>query len=154
MPPGEVDLLFDPIEIVEQPFGGRRDVPAPAHGEGRVIERPENVLVLAQPREQPVFSMPRDHLMTGGECLGVARKLFHAEQLRPQRRLARAGARTRLAGHPVLKAQWQSLHIIPTSVRDSRHSPARRNWPPAGSPAGSEADWTAFSSDAGVSQAQ
>jgi hypothetical protein len=42
----------------------------------------------------------------------MARELFNAEQLGPQGRLARAGARTRKVGHPVLKAQWQSLHVI------------------------------------------
>jgi hypothetical protein len=50
--------------------------------------------------------------VTGGERFGMARELFNAEQLGPQGRLARAWAHPRKVGHPVLKAQWQSLHVI------------------------------------------
>jgi hypothetical protein len=42
----------------------------------------------------------------------MARQLLDAEQLGPQRRLARARARTLMRRSPVLKAQWQSLHIV------------------------------------------
>jgi hypothetical protein len=51
--------------------------------------------------------------MVGGESFGMARQLFDAEQLRPQWRLARIWVRTHISRHPVLKAQWQSLHDVP-----------------------------------------
>jgi hypothetical protein len=73
---------------------------------------------LAQPGQQIVGTLPGDHLVTGGERFGMARELFNTEQLGPQGRLARYGARTRKVGHPVLKAQWQSLHVILTSGCD------------------------------------
>src|SRR5450759_2775750 len=87
----------------------------------------------------------------------MARQLFDTEQLGPQWRLARAWARTRMSGHPVLKAQWQSLHVVLTSGRDSCNQAARRNsscWASAGSPGGIGAGWTLFSSGAGADQAQ
>jgi hypothetical protein len=62
-----------------------------------------------------------DELVIRRQGSGMARELFDAEQLGPQRRLARAWARTRMSGHPVLKAQWQSLHVVLASGRDSRN---------------------------------
>jgi hypothetical protein len=38
MPPGHLNLLFDQVEVVEQPFGGGSDAPAWINGEGRAIE--------------------------------------------------------------------------------------------------------------------
>ena len=40
MSPGQLDLLFDEVEIVEEPFGGRRDVPARIDGQGRAVKGP------------------------------------------------------------------------------------------------------------------
>ena len=94
MPPGQLNLLFDQVEVVEKPFGGGGDAPAWIYGQGRAIEGSEDVLVLAQPGQQTVGTPPGDHLVTGRESLGMARQLFDAEQLGPQRRLARAWART------------------------------------------------------------
>ena len=91
MPPGHLDLLFDQVEVVEQPFGGGSDAPAWIHGEGRAIEGSEDVLVLAQPGQQTVGTLPGDDLVIGGESFGMAGQLFDTEQLGPQWRLARAG---------------------------------------------------------------
>ena len=41
--------------------------------------------------EQPVITLPGDHLMIYREGFGMARELFHTEQLRTQRRFPRAG---------------------------------------------------------------
>ncbi len=38
MPLGHLDLLFDQVKVVEQPFGGGSDAPAWIYGEGRAIE--------------------------------------------------------------------------------------------------------------------
>ena len=115
------------------------------HGQGRVIKRPEFVLVLTQPGQQTVASWPRDHRVTGREGFGVARQLFGTEQLGSQWRLGRAWARTCLSGHPVLNAQWQSLHIVFASGRDFRNWPASGNSSSSASAAlagGIRADWT------------
>ena len=104
MPPGHLDLLFDQVKVIEQPFGGGSDAPALVHGEGRAIEGSQDLLVLIQPGEQPVGAAPGDDLVIRRERLGMARQLFDAEQLRPQRRLARA-RRGQTAGWP---AKFQS----------------------------------------------
>jgi hypothetical protein len=57
----------------------------------------------------------------------VARQLFDTKQLGSQWRFARARARNRLSGHPVLKAQWQRLHVDFASGRDSCNLPAGGN---------------------------
>ena len=83
------------------------------------MEGSEYVLVLAQPGQQTVGTLPGDYLVIGRESFGMAGQLFDTEQLGPQWQLARAWARTRMAGHPVLKTQWQSLHVVLTSRHDS-----------------------------------
>jgi hypothetical protein len=127
MPPGQVNLLFDQVEIVEQPFGGRRDAPARIYRKARTIEIPENYLVLAQSCQQTVGARSSDYLVADRESFGMTRQLFDTKQLGSQWRFARARARNRLSGHPVLKAQWQRLHIVLTSGRDSCNSPASGN---------------------------
>jgi hypothetical protein len=119
-----MNLFFDQVEIVEHPFGGRRDAPARIHRQARPIEVPENFLVLAQPCQQTVGARSRNYLVTDRESFSVARQLFDSKQLGSQWRFARARARNRLSGHPVLKAQWQRLHIVFTSGRDSCNLPA------------------------------
>ena len=96
MPPGQLNLLFDQVEVIQQPFGGRCDAPAWIDSEGRAIEVSQDVLVLAQPFQQTIGTLPRDYLVIACESFGMARELFDAEQLGPQRRLAPLRARTRL----------------------------------------------------------
>jgi hypothetical protein len=119
MPPGHLNLLLDQIKVIQQPFGGRSDTPALAHGQCGAIESSDEVLVLVQPRQQTVGTLPGDYLVAGCEAFGMARQLFDTEQLGPQRRLACARAQTRISGHPIWEAQWQILHFIFNSGRDS-----------------------------------
>src|ERR1035438_4250394 len=114
MPPGHLNLLLDQVEVVEKPFGGGSDAPAWINGQARAIESPKDVLVLVQPGQQTVGTLPGDGLMMGRESFGMARQLFDAEQLGPQGRFARAGAQTLISGLAALKAQWQSLHVLLT----------------------------------------
>jgi hypothetical protein len=81
---------------------------------------------LAQPGQQTVGTLPGDYLVIGCESFGMARQLLDTEQLGSQWRLARAWARKRMFGHPVLKAQWQSLHIVLTFR--SRFLPLTYTW--------------------------
>ncbi len=81
MPPGHLHLLFDQVEVVEQPFGGGSDPPIGMRGEGRAVEGSENVFVLAQLGQQTVGALPGDYLVTGRESLGMACQLFNTEQL-------------------------------------------------------------------------
>jgi hypothetical protein len=86
--------------------------------------------------------------VTDRKGFGMARQLFHTEQLGSEWRLDRAWARTRLSGHPVLKAQWQSLHVVFASSRDSCNLPAGGNsssLASAASTGGHGADYTMIS---------
>src|SRR6185436_5973971 len=112
---GHLDLLFDQVEVIEQPFGGGGDTPALAHGQSCSVEFSEDVLVLAQPSQQTVGALPGNYLVTGSQCVGVARQLFDAEQLGSQRRLVRVVRQSRMSSSPVLKAQWQRRHVDSTS---------------------------------------
>ena len=97
MPSGHLNLFLEQVEVVEQPFRSRGDVPGSVHGETGAVEVPQDVFVLTQPGEKSVFTLPRDHSMLGGEGFGMAGQLFDAEQLSPQRRLACVGTRTRVS---------------------------------------------------------
>lgn len=59
-----------------------------------------------------VGTLPRDNLMVGRKRFGMTCQLFDAEQIAPQRRLARAWEQVRIPGLPAFKAQWQSLHVF------------------------------------------
>jgi hypothetical protein len=89
MPSGHLDLLLDQVEVVKKPFGGRSDTLAWTYGEGLVIEASQYVLVLAQPGQQTIGTLPGDYLVIGSESFGMVGQLFDTEQLRPQWRLAR-----------------------------------------------------------------
>ena len=112
MPPGHLNLLFDQVKVVEQPLGGVGDPPGLVGGVGRAIVVSKNLLVLVQPGQQAVGASPGDDLVMRRESFGMARQLFEAEQLRPQRRLARGGKRMRLLRHPVSPVPRHRLHGI------------------------------------------
>ena len=60
MPAGHLDLLFDQVEIVEQPFGRVGDAPGLVHGLSRAVVGSEHLFILIQPREQTVGAPLRD----------------------------------------------------------------------------------------------
>ena len=62
MPMGQLDLLFDQIKIIEQPFRRGRDTPAFIHRQSRAIKSAQHFLILIQPREQPSGSAACDDL--------------------------------------------------------------------------------------------
>ena len=108
----QVNLLLDQVEVVQQPFRGRRDPPGGVHRHRGQIEAPQQDFVLAQLRQQPVRPQPRDRRLVGGQRQRMLRELFDTEQLRPQRRLDLVRARPSIADHPVLKSQSQNLHCV------------------------------------------
>jgi hypothetical protein len=79
MPAGQLDLLFDEVKIIEQPFGRGSDPPGLMQREGRVIESSEDLLILVQPDEEAITTQPRDDLVLRRDILGVARELFDAK---------------------------------------------------------------------------
>ena len=80
MAAGRADLLFDQIEIVQQPFVGRRHPPVGRHrGHDQLIGFEQNRFVLLQATQQSVWSGPLVHLMPTGQCFRVLLELVRAE---------------------------------------------------------------------------
>jgi hypothetical protein len=48
MPAGQLDLLLDQVEVIQQPFGRWSDAPAWIYGEGRAIEAAKYLFVTTQ----------------------------------------------------------------------------------------------------------
>ncbi len=87
MPLGRADLLFDQIEIVEQPLRSGRNAIIRRDRRGQQVAHfHQDCFVLREPGQQAVGSASRRHPVRGGQALAV---LFHpigAEQLRSQQR--------------------------------------------------------------------
>ena len=87
VPLGGANLLFDQIEIIEQPFPGRRDAAALRDRLGQLAAHSDQgTLVRCQPRQQPVRRAPRRQLVRGRKRLAMQLHLVGAEQLASERR--------------------------------------------------------------------
>ncbi len=95
-------LFLDEVEVVEQPFAGRRDRPLQL-GQARQLRRDvgQHRPVRRKARQQAVGGTGEDELVRRREALAVLRHLVGGEQLRSQRRLF--GARQCLL-HGVVQA--------------------------------------------------
>ena len=89
MPARHLDLLLDQVKIIEQPLRRRGDPPALVYRQGGMVEGLEDLLVMIQPRQEPVAAPPGRDLVLSSDRLRMPRQLFDAEQLRAQRRLTR-----------------------------------------------------------------
>ena len=88
VPFGGADLLFDQVEVIEQPLAGRRD--AVAGGSRRfqqIAGADQDRFVVAQPREQPVARACRAPPVRPRQGSAVLLHLVGAVQLRAQGRL-------------------------------------------------------------------
>ena len=110
MPAGHLDLLFDQVEIVEQPFGRVGDAPGLVHGLSRAVVGSENLLIFTQPREQSVGAPLRDDRVVFGEGFGVVDQLLEAEHLRAQ--AARSSEKVRACTYPVTRPSKASRPIL------------------------------------------
>ena len=81
------DLLFNDMEIVEQPLGGRGDRPAVAGGIGNdAVGLVQDFRILAEARQdRPAARGSLQDALRRGETVGVAFKALNAEKLRPNR---------------------------------------------------------------------
>ena len=88
VPLGRADLFFDQIEVVEEPFPGRRD-PAVRVDRRRqqVAGSRQDPFILRQPCQKRVSNSSRTHLVRAREDFAMLLHLFAAEQFRPKRRL-------------------------------------------------------------------
>ena len=107
---GGPDLLFDEVEIVEQPIASRCD---PALLGGRAGQQgthlDQHTLVRGQSWQELVGSTARRQAVRGGKCLAVQFHLLGAEQLRPQRRFLK---RRRWSRDPCLKARFHPSQLL------------------------------------------
>ena len=91
MPLGRANLLLDQIEVVQQPFSGRRH---PAVGFNRLQQQiadfDEHAFILCQARQELVRRVSGTHPMRTRQGLAVLLHLVVAEQFRSQRRLVAA----------------------------------------------------------------
>ena len=88
--PDRADLLFDQVEIVQQPFGGRFDTAVLSVGRRhQIIRLDQHPLVLVQSRQQFVASSPHSQLVRRRDRLGMPFQLIDAEQFRSQRLFVR-----------------------------------------------------------------
>ena len=81
--PDLADLVLDDVEIVDQPFGRRRDriVVAGRRDDG-AIGGQQNPAVVAQPRRQrPAGNGPRRDALGGGKAFGMLLETLDAEEL-------------------------------------------------------------------------
>src|SRR6476620_445203 len=86
MSPGRANLLFDQVEVIEEPFPGRGDTAFRPDCSGQKFAgADEEVFVFSQPREKFVFGGFPAQFMRGGERLAMLLHLVGAEQLRTQR---------------------------------------------------------------------
>jgi hypothetical protein len=86
MPLGGAYLLFDQIEVIEQPFARRRN---PALGlacrRQQLVGLQQYAFVLGQAREQLIRTPLRAQAVRARQGLAMLLHLIGAEQLRPQR---------------------------------------------------------------------
>ena len=77
------DLVLDDVEIVDQPFGRRRDrIIVAGRGDDGAIGRQQDPAVVAQPRRQrPAGNRPRRDPLSGGEAFGMLLETLDAEEL-------------------------------------------------------------------------
>jgi hypothetical protein len=76
MPTRHVDLLFNQVEVVEQPFRGGRDLPRLINRHRGIVEGPQDFLVFIQPDEQSVRVTLDDGFVLQRERPRVVRELF------------------------------------------------------------------------------
>ena len=85
MPLGSADLLFDQMEVVDQPFAGRRDALIRRQGSVSRLHTSISMFSLSASRASSESRVrPRTDLVRGGERLAVLLHLIGAEKLRSQ----------------------------------------------------------------------
>ena len=81
--PDRADLLFDQVEIVQQPFGGRLDAAVLIGGRRHeIVGLDQHPLVLVEPRQQLVVRPTRGQLVRRRDRLRVPLELIDAEKFR------------------------------------------------------------------------
>jgi hypothetical protein len=77
MQAGDANLLFEEVEIIDEPFGGGRDAPACGRGAGhQVVDLAEVPLVLVEPLEQRRRSTPGIDLLPARQLSRVIAELL------------------------------------------------------------------------------
>jgi hypothetical protein len=123
MPAGHLDLLFDQVKIVEQPFGRVGDAPGLVHGLSRAVVGSQYLFVFTQPREQTVGAPLRYDRVAFGEGFAMLDQLCDAEHLCAQRRFIERSAPLHVLSH----STEQGFDANPLSGWSVRHEKARKS---------------------------
>jgi hypothetical protein len=123
MPAGHLDLLFDQVEVVEQPFGRVGNAPGLVHGLSRAVVVSEQLFIFTQPREQTVGAPLHYNRVAFGEGFGMLDQLCDAEHLCAQRRFIERSASLHVLSH----ATEQGFDANPLSGRSVRHEKAKNS---------------------------
>ena len=125
VPAGDADLLLDQVEVVQQPFGRRRD---PALAPGRLGQPLAAVgddrLVVGQPAEQQIHAGAFAQAVLASQLAAVLFHLLGIEQLRAQRRLL---LRSRAGGHAAAAERLQPAQLEP--IQDAADVQAQSSLP-------------------------
>lgn len=86
---GRANLIFNKIEVIEQPFPGRRNTAGCLNSLSQEIaDFEQHAFIISQPRQKPVLCMFQPQLVLTRQGLAMLLHLITAEQFRPQRRLS------------------------------------------------------------------
>ena len=88
VPLGQPNLLFNEVEVIEQPFSGRRNPAGRLHCfRQQIADSDQDAFVLGQPAQEPVRSLALAQLVETCQGFAVLLHLVGAEELRTQWRL-------------------------------------------------------------------
>src|SRR5690349_1853129 len=120
MAPRHLDLLFEQVEIVEEPLGGMSHASGLTCRLGGAVIGPQNLLVLIEARQQPVRAGTGHELVLLGQGFSVAHQLFHAKEFGAKRCFINQPP-PRLGFDPVPQERFQT-HSVSAEI-------CRNTWP-------------------------
>lgn len=124
MPPGGPDLLFDQVEIVEQPLAGGRDAMFPFDGRAdELVGFEENSFVRCETGQQPVRTRMGVNLMPVRETFGMDFELRRIKQLLAERKIVAEIAKESVDSDPGLQTLQTVTQDFAVQVQFQRGSP-------------------------------
>ena len=130
VPPGQANLFFDQVEVIEQPFSGRCDASTSLHRLGHQIPHiQQDGFILSQSSEQRVGLVLGTDGMQPREGLAMLLHLLGTEELRSQRQLITGighGRRLSAQASGQLTPACKNICAAHLQIRDSLRSRSRR----------------------------
>jgi hypothetical protein len=120
---GRAHFFFDQVEVVEQPFAGRRHAALLGALRQQRAHADQGLLVRGEPGQQAVAAWCSGQFVLGREMPAVVLHLLGREQLRAQRLIVHAGGGTGQREQPARaeqRAQRHGQHAIEPARRVHR----------------------------------